>query len=142
MTYNSNDRLRFPIIPTAAILAGTATGSCSGDQIETLTEMRDWLAWRVEDGWVERGVPMAARYDLAVRAMARAALAMYDQETKGHPDPGQDEANILRAERDALRADLTELQDAVWSYLGIHDSNGAWSDLGDAVDRLRDCVGG
>lgn len=85
MTCALRDRLLYPVLQVASVLAGTATGSCSGDQEDELTKMRDWLAWRVEGGWLENSIPMAVDYDRAVRAMARAALAMYDREKELAP---------------------------------------------------------
>jgi len=77
-TFTDADRLRHPVIEVATLLAGTATGSHDGVQADELRVLRDWLAWRVEAGWHSPALGYAAAYDDAVRAMARAALALFE----------------------------------------------------------------
>lgn len=83
MNFNDKDRLKHAVIETASWLAGIATGTCDGMQLDELVELRDWLAWRIEHGWTESIIPSAIEYEDSVRAMARAALALFDSKC-GH----------------------------------------------------------
>lgn len=75
------ERFQHSVVEIATILAGHATGSASGDYRPDLSELRDWLAWRVEEGWVESKVGSATlAYDSAIREAGRAAVAMFDNE--------------------------------------------------------------
>lgn len=75
------DKQRFlhSVVDTATLLAGYSIGSLSGGYQPDLPELRDWLAWRVEEGWEDSGLAMSVAYDYAVREMGRAAVAMYDK---------------------------------------------------------------
>ena len=79
-TFTDADRLRHPVIGVAELLAGTATGSYQGGQADDVRSMRDWLSWRVEAGWHPSALGYASAYDDAVRALARAALALFEHE--------------------------------------------------------------
>lgn len=75
------ERFQHSVVEIATILAGHATGSMSGDYRPDLPELRDWLAWRVEEGWVESALGSATlAYDSAIREAGRAAVAMFDKE--------------------------------------------------------------
>lgn len=81
MGYTEADRFKHAVIETSRILAGTATGSNDGTQVEELRELRDWLAWRINEGWRPSscdGAVLVYIYEEAVLDMAQAALLLFN----------------------------------------------------------------
>ena len=80
--FTDADRHTHAVVEVAGLLAGVATGSHGGIQADELRALRDWLAWRVEAGWRPSSgdfyTAQADAYDDAVRAMARAALTLFE----------------------------------------------------------------
>lgn len=65
------------VIDTARILAECARGSRDGYSSEQLTELAEWLEWRIRVAWLPPGRPSEAGYDEAVHEMARTALELH-----------------------------------------------------------------
>lgn len=84
MRFTEKDRLKFAVIDVATGLAGEATGSCSGSQIDEIREGVAWLEWRISDGWHPSKLDYAAEYDESVRALARKALAIFKDKLGRH----------------------------------------------------------
>ena len=74
------ERHAYGVVEVARVLAGVVTGSQSGSYQPNLDDMRDWLAWRTEEGWRPTTPGGFEYYDNAVRQMARAAVGMFDKE--------------------------------------------------------------
>lgn len=78
-SFTAKDRHRHEVLSIAQGLAGSATGAFGGLQYDQLAYRREWLEWRITDGWTE-SLPMSAKFDEAVRTVAREALAMFEAE--------------------------------------------------------------
>jgi hypothetical protein len=74
------ERHAYGVVEVARVLAGVVTGSGSGNYQPNLDDLRDWLAWRTEEGWYPTTPGGSGDYDNAVRQMARAAVGMFDKE--------------------------------------------------------------
>ena len=70
------------IVEVCMKIHGSFTGSGDAVHIEDMKTFRDWLAWRVADGW-EASTKGDKRFDHAVLTMARATIAEAETEMYG-----------------------------------------------------------
>lgn len=74
-----HNRHEYSVVESANTLHMYVRGSLSDDPTR-MRELRDWLAWRVEEGWISVDIfSRFARYEKSVREIARLAITQYDE---------------------------------------------------------------
>lgn len=85
MTYTEDDRYKHSVIDVAHILHGESKGTYGNTQDETLSELYNWLKWRVDSGWAHvqyartNNAIQYELYDASVRQLAVAALVVVEK---------------------------------------------------------------
>ncbi len=78
------ERLKHDVIGTMQLLAATASGSRGGDSLKELDALREWLEWRVNDGWYpEKPTTLIGAYERTIRTAAALAVGAYTQWRQG-----------------------------------------------------------
>ena len=76
----NSKRYEHSILTVTQTIASHVSGSCQDLSKAELDVLAEWLAERVNSGWIESSPKTHDTYDSIVRALAKSALAMW-----GHP---------------------------------------------------------
>lgn len=72
--YTKEDRYRYEVLVVCSWLAGDCSGTYESLPGEKRALLRDWLKWRVSEGWAPNTLKRMEAYEESVRALAKCAL--------------------------------------------------------------------